>query len=406
LDIGGGSSPASDPTLVLDLNLMASSMPAGVTFSRASSATDIINGVLTTFASGAPRISTANGYLSEVSRTNNARYTDLLDNSPWTGNFTGASRSGVTTINPYGVSGTVSKLVEDTSTGSHQWRPPFTGTLSSTAYTMSIFAKAAERTKVLLSCFNSGTPNLNASASFDLSNGTITSGTGKITPCANGWYRLSISGTTGTGASGTLEFKQNLYNAAGASSYTGDGTSGLYLWGAQIEVGSFLTSYIPATSAAVTRAADVCTKTTASIAGFSSSAFTLFAEAKIGFVSSSQVLASIDNTSGDIADLYLISTTLITRRVWDNYAGTNTDASVGGTGVIVKSAVAWISGDTAMCTNAGTVGTGATPVGPLTLPTLGIGCSASGAAQLNSYLRSVKVYNTRKTNAGLQAMTT
>jgi len=63
-----------DPTLVVDLDLRTNTLPSGLTFSRASAATDVINGVLTNFASGAPRISVANGYFGEnEQRTNTLR---------------------------------------------------------------------------------------------------------------------------------------------------------------------------------------------------------------------------------------------------------------------------------------------------------------------------------------------
>jgi hypothetical protein len=50
-------------------------------------------------------------------------------------------------------------------------------------------------------------------------------------------------------------------NDLGQITYLGNGTSGLYVWGAQLEVGSYATSYIPTTSASVTRNADVISKT-------------------------------------------------------------------------------------------------------------------------------------------------
>jgi hypothetical protein len=111
-------------------------------------------------------------------------------------------------------------------------------------------------------------------ALFDLSAGSVVvvagggtpSPTATITPVKNGWYRCSVLFNQGTASNRTfrifvVEDAETTANGSIASR-TGDGTSGIYIWGAQLEAGSKATSYIPTTGATATRAADV-----ASIAG-------------------------------------------------------------------------------------------------------------------------------------------
>jgi hypothetical protein len=113
---------------------------------------------------------------------------------------------------------------------------------------------------------------------------------------SNGWYRFSLTFTSSTETS----LRVRIYAADSAA--TGDGTSGIYLWGAQLEAASFPTSYIPTTTATVTRSADV-----ASITGTNFSSWyrqdegTLYAEGSVPVgVSGARALASIsDGTNNE-----------------------------------------------------------------------------------------------------------
>ena len=109
------------------------------------------------------------------------------------------------------------------------------------SYTASIYAKASGYDKVVISDLNEGT----RIATFDLTNGTATlSGSGAtvtlsnaaITSFGNGWYRCSVQIAKST--TGQLSYYVN-----SAAAYTGDGTSGILLWGAQLELGSTATAY-------------------------------------------------------------------------------------------------------------------------------------------------------------------
>jgi hypothetical protein len=142
---------------------------------------------------------------------------------------------------------TASKLVEDTTaSNTHRWyfnQYTFTNAVS---YTHSIYLKAGERTGAALGIWN-GTTEIYCLV--DLTNGSIaagSSGTATVTSVGNGWYRCSVThvGTGASGCGGTL-YISNTSPPSGGNAYTGNGVSGLYMWGDQIEIASSMGNYVP-----------------------------------------------------------------------------------------------------------------------------------------------------------------
>jgi hypothetical protein len=223
-------------------------------FTRASTATYVgSDGLIQSAAINVPRFAydpvtlESAGLLIESAATNLLLYSEQM-NVGWT---LGLQVQPNAAISPDGTTN-ADKIYESTSTTQHLLYQNIGSVLVGSQYTLSCFAKAGERTSFSL------TANGEAYVVFDLLNGTITQGAsqGSITKYSNGWYRC-VATFTKTNTIGN--FFILLWN--NSNSYTGDGSSGVYVWGAQLETGSVATSYIPTTTAAVTRAADVVSGT-------------------------------------------------------------------------------------------------------------------------------------------------
>ena len=193
-----------------------------------------------TRASNGTRINSAG--LVEVVPWNLAQQSETIGVSPWVAQNTTVTTNATTA--PNGTS-TAEKIIENTSNGYHQvYQEIFaSGSVVGQDYTFSCYAKASERTKISLAL---QTPDVSI-GTFDLINGTASiSGLGgvAIDSVGNGWYRCSIYRVnTNTGyIYGNLQM-----NDGTGTVYTGDGTSGTFVWGAQVNIGSTAKPYFPTT---------------------------------------------------------------------------------------------------------------------------------------------------------------
>jgi hypothetical protein len=232
---------------------------------RATTATRVnASGLIESVASGIPRLDYfASGgvvgcpaLLVEPQAQNLALQSEAF-NTTWSRTRINAFGSGSVanttgTLDPYGTN-LADYLQEDTSASDTHRMNQSIAVVSGTTYSMTCFLKSAERFQVGLYVFQ----GVERYTIFNLASGTATAtnATGGIENYGNGWYRCRTTFTAT--ASGTLSPGIYLCDDSGNLAYTGTGTKGLYAFGFQFETGSVATSYIPTTTAAVTRNADV-----------------------------------------------------------------------------------------------------------------------------------------------------
>jgi hypothetical protein len=263
-----------------------------VTFTRASSGTYVDSaGVLQTAAIDVPRFDhnpttgESLGLLVEEQRTNLLLRSEEFDNASW-----GKSALTVTansTTSPSQAT-TADKLIENGTTNEHYVRQTPVAYPTGATFSISIYVKSAERTSLRVRALDTVNSANGFFGSIDTATGTTggaATGTGTFTSATavnagNGWWRLTIIGiASSTSTSCILDVFLLPGNANSASNYAGNGTSGIHVWGAQLEVGAFPSSYIPTTTAAATRSADVASITGSNFSSwYNQTEGTLFAE--------------------------------------------------------------------------------------------------------------------------------
>jgi len=231
-------------------------------FTRGSEATRInAQGLIETVASGENRLnySLLDGevvgcpsLLLEPQRTNLLQYSEQLSN--WT-NIQNVTVSDNDIISPDGTQN-ASKVNETTSNSIH--RLFLNPTVTSAKHTYSIFLKKGTRSWVYLRLDGAQSEQRTW---FDLENGVLgnvnSDHIASIENFGNGWYRCSVS-IAGTTYDTTPLAILALSTENNVLSYAGGTDKYIYAWGAMLEEGSYPTSYIKTTSAAVTRVAETC----------------------------------------------------------------------------------------------------------------------------------------------------
>ena len=223
-----------------------------------SSGTYFVNGTFDEVTTSTIRLTTSTHYAAQFDEvtynsTNPAiknliRYTEQFNNASWS--KTRSSISAIDTITAPNGTLTAEKLSEDTTVNNNHLIVSNTiAVTSGTRYTGSVYIKAAERNFSFVIFGTGASPALGVSSvSVNLSTGAVAFAAGSVNSFSSiavgdGWYRVSVTATAHSTGNSNFNVYTSLDGVWANRMYTGDGTSGIYIWGAQVEQNSTATIY-------------------------------------------------------------------------------------------------------------------------------------------------------------------
>jgi hypothetical protein len=408
----GAMSPYSGATMLLDfLNPV---LDTRITFSRGTGATRVnASGFIETVGNDTPRFDydpvtlQPRGLLIEEARTNLVTYSDQFNNAAWTKN-----NLNITVNSSTSPDGTTNADTAVTAVGTAITGGSSSGfTFTAASYTQSAYVKAATNIRYIQLLWTSGGISVNH-ANFDLQTGTVVGGSyasATMTAVGNGWYRITMTSTVGAATGGMWLIAVPSAASARAATYVGNGTDSFLVWGLQLELGAFATSYIPTVASTVTRNADVATMTGTNFSSwYNQSEGTFVGEASffgLGKSTSDGLLDASNGTANETIAMFRTGSA-------NNIASAIRDGGVDQATYVValgsqpvKVATAYATNNTNFAQN----GLAQTTDTACTMPTpdrLLIGSIYSaGNLPTNGHIRTIAYFNTRLPNAQLQTLT-
>lgn len=415
------------PTAAWSLDF-SSGTPSGYTLTRASSATRVdSSGYIASSSTNVARLTHNSsgarlGLLVEAQATNLMLFSEEFNNTTGWNQLFGVTitANSTGTIAPDNTNN-ADILVEDTSTGTHRIASVNRTVTTSTIYTASCYVKPLNRNFCAIVFYASGGTGRRFCQVFDLTGSgalgataTINSPTdtgGSITAVGNGWYRITAQMGSGTDTAISLAVcGSDSANPASfvsqAPSYTGNNLGAIYMWGAQLETGTAATSYIPTTTASVTRSADLVHVLDSAITSWGSpGALVVHFYAPLN----SGTLISTDDSATAQAGIEA-STTTAARAFWSS--GSTATGTIGSG--VQKAVHYWNGSSSKFCINGGTVQSGTNNFTIANADFVTLGAEATDSAGVpgtfsqyaNCVIRKVEFYSGTLTDANLQTITT
>jgi hypothetical protein len=331
------------------------------------------------------------GYLAEGARTNLCLQSQTFGTT-WTVDATAVSADQYTA--PDGTT-TVDKITANAGNSTHGI---YQGSITWTAtpYTFSCYARyVASQRWISLRMYGATNDKY---ASFDLLNGVVGAVTSNTTSTITetniaGVYRCTMTITPAAEA-GLVAVYLNSSDSASAQVWNAAGTEAVGLWGAQLEAASFASSYIPTTTVAVARNADLLRyAASGNVVGTVGTAYAEFQPMSATLVT--RVLQDADTSK------WYLQYNAGPLRIWDGSTATGTANSLSTTAVN-KIASSWSNApnEKQAVLSGGTVATGTFNSPMQTSATIGVSDDQQGGTT-----RNLQIYGVAKTAAQLQAMT-